>query len=51
MENWGLITYGEESLAVNPATSPAIQKLNVASIVAHELAHQVPYSAVHVTFI
>lgn len=40
MENWGLITYGEESFCVNPETSPANQKLNVASIIAHELAHQ-----------
>jgi len=40
MENWGLITYGEESMAVNPETSPASAVLNVASIVSHELAHQ-----------
>jgi len=40
MENWGLITYGEESMAVNPETSPAHAILNVASIVSHELAHQ-----------
>ena len=41
MEHWGLITYGEESIAINPATTPATQKLNVASIIAHEIAHHV----------
>lgn len=40
MENWGLITYGEESIAINPKTTAATGKLNVASIIAHELAHQ-----------
>ena len=40
MENWGLITYGEESLCVS-GTSPATGRLNVGSIIAHELAHQV----------
>ena len=41
MENWGLITYGEESIAVNPLTASATQKLNVASIMCHEIAHHV----------
>jgi len=41
MENWGLITYGESSICINPETSAATGKMNVASIVAHELAHQV----------
>lgn len=41
MENWGLITYGEPVLCINPETSAATGKLTVASIIAHELAHQV----------
>jgi hypothetical protein len=41
MENWGLITYGESYFAVNDETSPASQKQIAASIMAHEIAHQV----------
>jgi aminopeptidase N len=41
MENWGLITYGEDYLCLNPSTTGSSQRLNVASIIAHELAHQV----------
>ena len=42
MENWGLITYRESALLVDPlAVSSASQKQRVAGIVAHELAHQV----------
>jgi len=40
MENWGLITYGEQNVVYDPATSPAYTKLQVVSITAHELAHQ-----------
>jgi len=43
MENWGLITYGEEGLVYDPATSPALTKAGIANIVAHELAHQVEH--------
>jgi len=49
MENWGLITYGEESIAVNPATTPATQRLNVATIIAHEIAHHVSSSSLDVS--
>ena len=41
MENWGLITYGEESLCINPETSPSPNILLIANIISHELAHQV----------
>ena len=42
MENWGLITYRESALLVDPlVASSASQKQRVAIIVAHELVHQV----------
>ena len=40
MENWGLITYREVALLVDPKTASATQKHFVASVIAHELAHQ-----------
>ncbi|XP_068616878.1 leucyl-cystinyl aminopeptidase [Brachionichthys hirsutus] len=39
MENWGLITFRETSLLVDKLSSP-LEKQVVASVVAHELAHQ-----------
>ncbi|KAK1893155.1 Leucyl-cystinyl aminopeptidase [Dissostichus eleginoides] len=39
MENWGLITFRETSLLVGQNSSP-LEKQVVASVVAHELAHQ-----------
>uniref|UniRef100_A0A8C6T860 Aminopeptidase n=1 Tax=Neogobius melanostomus TaxID=47308 RepID=A0A8C6T860_9GOBI len=39
MENWGLITFRETSLLVGSQSS-ALEKQVVASVVAHELAHQ-----------
>lgn len=39
MENWGLITFRETSLLVG-SNSSALEKQVVASVVAHELAHQ-----------
>lgn len=39
MENWGLITFRETSLLVGSHSS-ALEKQVVASVVAHELAHQ-----------
>lgn len=40
MENWGLITFKETSLLVGKQSS-LLEKQVVASVVAHELAHQV----------
>lgn len=40
MENWGLITFRETSLLVGNQSSP-LEKQVVASVIAHEVAHQV----------
>uniref|UniRef100_A0AAG5D4Y5 Aminopeptidase n=1 Tax=Anopheles atroparvus TaxID=41427 RepID=A0AAG5D4Y5_ANOAO len=40
MENWGLITYREPALLYHPNVSTASNKHRVASVIAHELAHQ-----------
>ena len=40
MENWGLITYREQTMLVDPANSTLTNKQYVAMVVAHELAHQ-----------
>lgn len=40
MENWGLITFRETSLLVGQQSS-LLEKQVVASVIAHELAHQV----------
>uniref|UniRef100_A0A183BZM7 Peptidase_M1 domain-containing protein n=1 Tax=Globodera pallida TaxID=36090 RepID=A0A183BZM7_GLOPA len=40
MENWGLVTYREKYLLYSPDLYTAQQKQAVASVVAHELAHQ-----------
>ncbi|OYX42295.1 hypothetical protein B7Y94_03755 [Candidatus Saccharibacteria bacterium 32-49-12] len=40
MENWGLITYRETALLVDPKTSSLDTKRQVALVVAHELSHQ-----------
>ena len=41
MENWGLITYGEQVLAVSGETSSAYGVQYITSFVAHEEAHLV----------
>ncbi len=41
MENWGLITYRETAVLYDPTSDPIISKRRVATVVAHELAHQV----------
>ena len=40
MENWGLITYREQTLLVDDAHTSLSNKQYVAMVVAHELAHQ-----------
>ncbi|KJH43794.1 peptidase family M1 [Dictyocaulus viviparus] len=39
MENWGLVTYREVLLLIDPSKSSTRQKSYVALVVAHELAH------------
>lgn len=39
MENWGLVTYREVYLLLDPAKSSSIGKENIAVVVGHELAH------------
>ncbi|XP_069481325.1 aminopeptidase N-like [Ambystoma mexicanum] len=40
MENWGLVTYRETALLYDPLISSIGNKERVATIIAHELAHQ-----------
>ncbi|KAJ9452547.1 Aminopeptidase M1 [Diplonema papillatum] len=40
MENWGLVTYREVDLLLNPAKASQAQKERVATVVTHEIAHQ-----------
>ncbi|XP_076169420.1 puromycin-sensitive aminopeptidase [Ptiloglossa arizonensis] len=40
MENWGLVTYRETCLLVDPQNTSALRKQWIALVVAHELAHQ-----------
>lgn len=40
MENWGLVTYRETALLYSPNVSSASAQHRVASVIAHELAHQ-----------
>ena len=39
-EHWGIITFRESNLLYNKNTSSSINQQRVASVVAHELAHQ-----------
>lgn len=41
MENWGLITYRETNLLYDPNESASSNQQRVASVIAHELVHQV----------
>jgi aminopeptidase N len=40
MENWGLITFREQGLIVDPNNTSLVMKQYVASVIAHELSHQ-----------
>ena len=40
MENWGLVTYREIALLADPAVSSISSKQYIATVIAHELAHQ-----------
>ena len=40
MENWGLVTYREIALLANPATTSINSRQYIATVIAHELAHQ-----------
>lgn len=40
MENWGLITYRETALLIDPENSSQAAKQRVAEVIDHELAHQ-----------
>lgn len=41
MENWGLVTYRETNLLYDEKESSSYNKQRVASVIAHELVHQV----------
>ncbi|KAL3801383.1 hypothetical protein HJC23_006993 [Cyclotella cryptica] len=40
MENWGLVTYREVDLLIDPKKASSSQKQRVCTVVTHELAHQ-----------
>lgn len=40
MENWGLVTYRESALLVDPERTSLANKKRVTEVIAHELAHQ-----------
>jgi aminopeptidase N len=40
MEHWGLVTFRETALLFDPLESSTSNKKRVATVVAHELAHQ-----------
>jgi len=40
VENWGLVTFRELCALVDPNNNATSVKQNVASVVAHEIAHQ-----------
>ena len=39
-EHWGLITYRETALIYDPRESSFANKIRVATVIAHEMAHQ-----------
>ena len=42
-EHWGLITYRESNLVLDPKQSSFANRVRVADVIAHELAHQVSW--------
>lgn len=46
MENWGLITYRESNLLYDEKESSSYNKQRVASVISHELVHQVGDSSI-----
>ncbi|XP_018397965.1 PREDICTED: uncharacterized protein LOC108775982, partial [Cyphomyrmex costatus] len=40
MENWGLITYDESNIIYDDDRDPMLKKIEIALLIAHELAHQ-----------
>lgn len=40
MENWGLVTYGEQYLLFNKSSSTTSSQNSIANIIAHEFTHQ-----------
>ncbi|XP_030370506.1 glutamyl aminopeptidase isoform X2 [Scaptodrosophila lebanonensis] len=40
MENWGLVTFRETALLYDATSSSSVNKQRVATVIAHELAHQ-----------
>ncbi len=40
MENWGLVTYREAALLVDPTSTSVSRKQYIAKVIAHELSHQ-----------
>lgn len=40
MENWGLVTYRESTLLVDPKSTPLSVKQYIATVISHELSHQ-----------
>ena len=43
MENWGLISYKEGSLLIDPVSGTASERQGINGVVAHEVAHQVSW--------
>lgn len=41
MENWGLVTFRMTTILYNPKETSSESKEHVATVIAHELAHQV----------
>lgn len=41
MENWGLITYGEELLCIDNEVAGASAVVSAATVIGHEVSHQV----------